>query len=270
MTILNLDGDIRASLSSTSGEPIVLQNVSVTGELRGALFDAQVRQTFINPTKKHLEVIYSFPLPWGAELLGVEVQLNDATLYGTVVEKSHALQGYEHSLAQGDAAIMLERGHDGHYVLNLGNLAPGERCVIALRYGQLLRFEQGGLRLKIPTVIAPRYGDVQRDGGLEPHQVPQTDFCRVRFLARTELVWGTRAGPRGLTKSCTECRAHAGNSVLRSLPQGRTGPRQRTRSRLHSGGGSTGPAIGRKRGERLCSPRQVRRDRELLYRYERA
>lgn len=196
MTILNLDGDIRASLSSTSGEPIVLQNVSVTGELRGALFDAQVRQTFINPTKKHLEVIYSFPLPWGAELLGVEVQLNDATLYGTVVEKSHAIQGYEHSLAQGDAAIMLERGHDGHYVLNLGNLAPGERCVIALRYGQLLRFEQGGLRLKIPTVIAPRYGDVQRDGGLEPHQVPQTDFFAEYDFSLALNLYGELAQAR--------------------------------------------------------------------------
>lgn len=196
MTILNLDDDIRASLYSTSGEPVVLQNISVTGELRGALFDAQVRQTFINPTKKHLEVVYSFPLPWGAELLGVEVQLNDATLYGTVVEKAHALQGYEHSLAQGDAAIMLERGHDGHYVLNLGNLAPGERCVIALRYGQLLRFEQGGLRLKIPTVIAPRYGDLQREGGLEPHQVPQTDLLAEYDFSLALKLYGELAQAR--------------------------------------------------------------------------
>lgn len=196
MKILNLDDDIHASLYSTSGEPVVLQNISVTGELRGALFEAQVRQTFINPTKKHLEVVYSFPLPWGAQLLGVEVQLNDATLYGTVVEKAHAIQAYEHSLAQGDAAIMLERGHDGHYVLNLGNLAPGERCVIAMRYGQLLRFEQGGLRLKIPTVIAPRYGDLQRDGGLEPHQVPQTDLFAEYDFSLALTLYGELAQAR--------------------------------------------------------------------------
>jgi Ca-activated chloride channel family protein len=71
---------------------------------------------------------------------------------------------------------ILRRGEDGNYVLNLGNLAPGERCVIDLHYGQLLQFEQGGLRLKIPTVIAPRYGDLIQDGGLQPHQVPETDL----------------------------------------------------------------------------------------------
>jgi Ca-activated chloride channel family protein len=56
--------------------------------------------------------------------------------------------------------------------LNLGNLAAGESCVITLRYAQTLSFEQHGLRLLIPTVIAPRYGDPVRDGGLQPHQAP--------------------------------------------------------------------------------------------------
>lgn len=37
---------------------------------------------------------------------------------------------------------------------------------------QTLQFEQRGLRLLIPTVIAPRYGDAMHDGGLTPHQAP--------------------------------------------------------------------------------------------------
>ena len=173
---LELDDSLHATLRSDSGEPLVLQHVAITGDLRGAIFDAHVRQTFINPSAEHLEAIYSFPLPWGAQLLGVEVKLNEQLLHGTVVEKSEAQESYERTLAEGDAAILLERGEDGNYVLNLGNLAPGERCVIDLHYGQLLQFEQGGLRLKIPTVIAPRYGDLIQDGGLQPHQVPETDL----------------------------------------------------------------------------------------------
>ena len=173
---LELDDSLHATLRSDSGEPLVLQHVAITGDLRGAIFDAHVRQTFINPSAEHLEAIYSFPLPWGAQLLGVEVKLNEQLLHGSVVEKSEAQEGYERTLAEGDATILLERGEDGNYVLNLGNLAPGERCVIDLHYGQLLQFEQGGLRLKIPTVIAPRYGDLIQDGGLQPHQVPETDL----------------------------------------------------------------------------------------------
>ncbi len=193
---LQLDESFHATLQSKSGEPMVLQHVAITGDLRGAIFDAHVRQTFINPSSEHLEAIYSFPLPWGAQLLGVEVMLNEQTLQGTVVEKSEAQESYEQTLADGNAAILLERGEDGNYVLNLGNLAPGERCVIDLHYGQLLQFEQGGLRLKIPTVIAPRYGDLLRDGGLQPHQVPETDLLTEYGFALSLTLHGALAQAR--------------------------------------------------------------------------
>ena len=166
----------QATLRNSQGAPLILKDVAITGELRGAMFEAHVRQTFSNPTNTHAEVVYSFPLPWGATLLGVEVQLGQVKLNGTVVAKAQAAEQYEETLSKGDAAIMLERGNDGNYVLHLGNLAPGEQCVIDMHYGQLLQFEQGGLRLAIPTVIAPRYGDAIREGGLAPYQVPETDL----------------------------------------------------------------------------------------------
>lgn len=166
----------QATLRNSQGGSLILKDVAITGDLRGAMFEAHVRQTFSNPTQTHAEVVYSFPLPWGATLLGVEVQLGQVKLNGTVVAKAQAEELYEANLSKGDAAIMLERGNDGHYVLHLGNLAPGEQCVIDMHYGQLLQFEQGGLRLAIPTVIAPRYGDAVREGGLAPYQVPETDL----------------------------------------------------------------------------------------------
>ena len=166
----------QATLRNSQGAPLILKDVAITGELRSAMFEAHVRQSFSNPTDTHAEVVYSFPLPWGATLLGVEVQLGQVKLNGTVVAKAQAAEQYEETLSKGDAAIMLERGNDGNYVLHLGNLAPGEQCVIDMHYGQLLQFEQGGLRLAIPTVIAPRFGDAVREGGLAPYQVPETDL----------------------------------------------------------------------------------------------
>ncbi|NQW84082.1 MAG: VWA domain-containing protein [Alcaligenaceae bacterium] len=175
LELFNFNGP-QATLRNSQGAPLILKDVAITGELRGAMFEAHVRQTFSNPTETHAEVVYSFPLPWGATLLGVEVQLGQVKLNGTVVAKAQAAEQYEESLSKGDAAIVLERGNDGHYVLHLGNLAPGEQCLIDMHYGQLLQFEQGGLRLAIPTVIAPRYGDAVREGGLAPYQVPETDL----------------------------------------------------------------------------------------------
>jgi len=193
--IIEFDGP-QATLRSSQGAPLILKDVAITGELRGAMFEAHVRQTFSNPTDTHAEVVYSFPLPWGATLLGVEVQLDQVKLNGTVVAKAQAAEQYEESLSKGDAAIMLERGNDGNYVLHLGNLAPGEQCVIDMHYGQLLQFEQGGLRLAIPTVIAPRYGDAIRDGGLAPYQVPETDFLAEYGFSLTLNLHGDLVNAR--------------------------------------------------------------------------
>lgn len=161
-----------AQLVAFDGAPVMLQGVTVTGDLNGLLFEAHVEQRFCNPTDKNMEVVYSFPLPWGAVLMGVDVLLGDKHLSGAVVEKKLAEARYEEALSEGHAAIMLEKNHDLSYSLNLGNLAAKETCVITLHYAQTLQFEQRGLRLMIPTVIAPRFGDAVIDGGLQPHQAP--------------------------------------------------------------------------------------------------
>lgn len=148
----------------------MLEGIRVVGEMHGLMLEMSVEQRFRNSLGKNVELVYTFPLPWGAVLLGVDVQLGDRPLTGAVVGKQQAEASYEEALSEGDAAIMLERNHDHSYCLNLGNLARGEQCVITLRYAQILQFEQRGLRLLIPTVIAPRYGHDVADGGMLPHQ----------------------------------------------------------------------------------------------------
>lgn len=165
-----------AQLASMTGEPMTLKEVRVDGVLSGALFEATVTQRFRNPGSAHAEVVYTFPLPFAATLLDVDVELGGRHLAGTVLEKRQAEAGYEEALSEGDAAIMLEQNGDGSFTLNLGNLAPGECCVIRLRYAQALAFEQGGLRVLIPTVIAPRYGHPLANGRLQPHQTVEHDL----------------------------------------------------------------------------------------------
>ena len=165
-----------ARLQTQNGQPLMLLGVKLTGEIRGLLFEACVKQSFCNPTNSNVEVIYTFPLPWGAVLLGIDVLLGEQALVGVIVEKKYAEASYEEALSEGNTAIMLEKNHDQSYSLNLGNLAAKENCIITLRYAQTLQFEQRGLRLLIPTVIAPRYGDAIQDGGLLPHQVPTHSF----------------------------------------------------------------------------------------------
>lgn len=160
-----------ARLTTTTGSEVQFLGATMQADLRGLLFEACVEQRFINRGQCNVEATYTFPLPWGAVLLGVEVDLGDKRLSGCVVEKRLAQVRYEESLSDGDAAIMLERNLDESITLNLGNLNAGEACTVRMQYAQSLQFDQRALRLLIPTVIAPRYGDPVREGGLDHHQV---------------------------------------------------------------------------------------------------
>ena len=178
-----------AQLETLEGESVMLKGVTLAGTLQGALFEATVEQRFQNPGDTHVEVVYTFPVPHGAVLLGVAVKLGDRLLTGNVIARREAETRYEEALTEGDAAIMLERNADGTHTLNLGNLAPQEDCVVTVRYAQPLAFEQRGLRVLIPTVIAPRYGNPITDGGLQPHQVPETSLAAdYPFDLRIDLL----------------------------------------------------------------------------------
>ena len=71
-----------------------------------------------------------------------------------------------------------------------------------MRYAQALRLEGDGLRLCIPTVIAPRFGNPQRDAGLDPHQtlvvIASKSFTTAETLenARRAIEWIQNAGIR--------------------------------------------------------------------------
>lgn len=165
-----------ASLQTISGKQLMLEGLEVSGDLRGLMLDMQVTQRFVNSFNAHAEIVYTFPLPWGAVLLNVEVTLGDKKLTGSVVEKKQAEAKYEEALSNGDAAIMLEKNKDQSYSLNLGNIAPKEQCVIRLQYAQTLQFEQRGLRLLVPTVIAPRYEGSGKAKNSPAHLTPEHDL----------------------------------------------------------------------------------------------
>jgi len=177
----------RASLTNEYGDELVMTGWSLKGAVQGMSFDATLEQTFVNSTGEHAEIVYNFPLPWGAELLGLEAQVGDKRLTGTVIGKKESETKYEEALSEGNSAILLERNADYDYTLNLGGIKSGEKVVITVRYGQLLRFSKSGLRLAIPTVIAPRFGDPVEDGGLKPHQVSGTSGL-VEYPFTLEVV----------------------------------------------------------------------------------
>lgn len=208
-----------ARLQTRRGEQVALEGVSVDGAIDGLILEVTVEQRFRNPSDENIEIVYTFPLPGGAVLLGVDVRLGERQLTGAVAEKRRAAQAYEDSLAAGDAAIMLEKNRDHSYSLNLGNLAAGEACVVTMRYAETLQFEQRGLRISVPTVIAPRYGDPVREGHLAPHQVAGHSLAAHYPFSLTLRLSGALAHARIGSPSHAIATQLAGDGVTVSLAQ---------------------------------------------------
>lgn len=180
----------------------VLRDVRANCRLDGVLFETTLRQTYRNSSERVLEVVYTFPLPHHAVLLGFASELNGRRQVGTVVGKRQAERHYEGALADGDAPVMLEALKHGLHTANIGNLKPGDELVLEVRFAQMLAFEQGRLRLAIPTTIAPRWGNAQA-AGLQPQQVPEPSL-HVDY----PLALSVTLGP-ALAGATVECPTHA-------------------------------------------------------------
>lgn len=191
-----------ALLASLDGTRIPLLDVSCDAFADNLVFEATFRQRYRNDSADPIEAVYTFPLPSDAILLGLACTLGDKRLAGVVAARKQAEQQYEDAIDDGNSAVLLERTDNGLYTVSLGNLLPGEEATIEVRYGQLLKFAQGSVRIAIPTTIAPRFGDPLA-AGLAPHAIPETDLAADYPARFTVTLRGD------LAKGQVDCPAHA-------------------------------------------------------------
>jgi Ca-activated chloride channel family protein len=196
-----IEFDEVVGLTNEDGEQMALQSVSAKGKVNGLLLEMTIRQHYKNTTNKTLETTYTFPMGWGATFMDLSVEMAGKRLSGVVTEKKEAEDRYEKAISEGDAPIMLEKNSDGLYTVNLGNLKPKEEAFIEYSYSQLLRFEEGNVRITLPTTIAPRYGD-STEGGIQKHQGVEADFLVEYPFTLSLLLAG------GMEKATVACPSH--------------------------------------------------------------
>ena len=176
-------------LEDQNGLSVSLKSLHMQGKLEGLLLTMKIRQRYQNDRPDHIEVTYTFPGGWGSHVLGLKVDIAGKTLQSMALAKKQAVAAYEKAIAEGDAPAMLEQGPHGLYTANIGNLKAGEVVELELEYAQHLKFEQGRVRITIPTVIGQRYGDAIQAGGMQMHQsIEVSTLVEYPFTAVLDLV----------------------------------------------------------------------------------
>ncbi len=192
----------QVGLTTEYGQGVALKSVHLEAKLEGLLLSATLSQKYINDTDESIEATYTFPLGWGAQLMGLAVELNGKRLEAIALLKQQAEKKYEKAIDDGDTPVMVERSKLGLYTANLGNLKPNEQAVIEVKFAQLVRIENGRIRLSIPTVIGQRYGDAEIQGHIQPHQTTEVDLLAEFPFTANLVVCGD------LAQSTISCPSH--------------------------------------------------------------
>ncbi|CAM8656015.1 marine_srt_targ, marine proteobacterial sortase target protein [Oxalobacteraceae bacterium] len=205
----------KAILEGTKGQSVLLQKIDIEAHVDGLLFTVKARQFYKNTSKKNIETIYTFPLAWGCTLLGLTATMAGKTWQGTVLPKSEAEENYEKAIKEGDTPIMVEKSGEGLYTAHMGNLKPDEEAIIEVEYAQLLKIEQGQVRLAIPTTVAPRYGDPVKTGKLKKPASVDASLAASYPLSVTLSIEGVLAqGAISCPSHQTSIRTDGGKSVV--------------------------------------------------------
>ncbi|MDR1080001.1 MAG: hypothetical protein LBQ79_03325 [Deltaproteobacteria bacterium] len=201
------------SSPETEGLPVCLKGIAHKGEVDGFLYRSVMRQSYRNDTGISLETSYSFPVSGEAGLTGFSATVDGKALAGRIMAREAAEELYEEAIADGDTPVMLSESSPGILTLSIGNLEPGDEAETDLQMTELLGFEGAAARITIPTVLAPRSGDMHREGELRIHEsvfcspgagYPLSVAIRVPWLGRgasvccPSHVTSTEAGEEGL------------------------------------------------------------------------
>lgn len=186
-------------LETIYGEPVVLEGAEIKGVIHDLLSEVTIKQTYSNKEQQPIEAVYTFPMPIDAVLLNMTVQIGERALAGQIKPKKEAQERYEAAITDGDSAMMLQQVEGGMYTANVGNIGPGEKITLQMSYTTRHELNDGAVRFRLPTVIAPRYGDYANNG-VEEHQIPTTSLAAENAFsfaleARGSLVSGAISSP---------------------------------------------------------------------------
>ena len=205
-----------AILRDASGAAVPFLGAHVEAVIGDAMATTRVTQRYRNREPKPIEVVYTFPLPDRAVLLGFDIKLGDRQLAGRIVEAVSAARQYEEAVGAGDSAVLVQSLGQGLFAASIGNLMPGEEAAITFRYAVENRWDDGRLSWRLPTVIAPRYGD----SGLLAEQEPVTDTAADHRLTISIAVEGAAASAAITSPSHAIDVAHVDGRAIVRLPRG--------------------------------------------------
>ncbi len=177
-----------------SADPrLPLKSLDYRAKVRGLQADVQVTQTFDNKLNKSVEAIYVFPLPENASVLGVNLKIGSKTVEAELRSKKQARDEYNVARDQGHHAALLEQQRRNVFTMSVAGIEPSESVKATVRYMHPVIWHNGGGRMRIPLVVAPRFipgkATGKSGGGWSPDTTEVPDASKITPKVRKSVSY---------------------------------------------------------------------------------
>ncbi len=129
----------------------------IDADINGLVARIEVQQRFRNTGRSWSEAIYRFPLPPGAAVDRMQVQVGDRIIEGEIQEREVARRLYQQALNTGAIAALVEQQRANQFETHLANIEPNEEISVSISFLQRVDFRDGEFSLQIPLTFTPRW-----------------------------------------------------------------------------------------------------------------
>ena len=133
-------------------------------KITGVVAEVKVTQVYKNQGKKALEAIYVFPASTRAAVHAMRMTVGQRIIEAQIMERQKARQTYERAKVEGKTTSLLEQQRPNVFQMNVANILPGDEVKVELQYQELLVPEDQTYEFVFPTVVGPRYSNMDAAG----------------------------------------------------------------------------------------------------------
>jgi len=188
-------------LVSVDGRTYPLKSAQVEARAEGGVAATTFTQSYGNPYKEPLEVLYTLPLPAHGAVIGYAIRLGRTVIRGEVRRREEAREEYRKALLEGRTAALLEQDRADTFTQKLGCLPPGETAEVQIEVLQPLAFlpadgeQPAQWEYRFPTVAGVRYEGAQgRVPDADKLDVDRTDGTGLPVRLEAKLLLADGAG----------------------------------------------------------------------------
>lgn len=137
-------GRLEAETATAALEPLALKKVVVDIQTAGDLAITTVEHIFHNPAEQNREGTFRFPVPDGALLTGLAMEVNGKLVEGEIVEREKAREIYEKIVDEMQDPALLEWEHGNWFKLRVFPIEAKADKRVIIRYAAPLAHGAGG------------------------------------------------------------------------------------------------------------------------------